>query len=66
MEKKAYTAARDILYEGMAIWVSIQYLYQVGESSYAAGLEQIQMVRDDARGAGFLGFMQHNIHWLRI
>lgn len=54
MEKKAYTAAaRDILYEGMTIWVSIQYLYQVGESSYAAGLEQIQMARDDARGAGF-------------
>ena len=54
MEKKAYTAAaRDILYEGMEIWVSIQYLYQVGESSYAAGLEQIQMARDDARGAGF-------------
>lgn len=54
MEKKAYTAAaRDILYEGMAIWASVQYLYQMGETYYASSLERTALAQCDARGAGF-------------
>ena len=54
MEKKPYTAAaRDILYEGMAIWASVQYLYQIGETYYASCLEQTTLAQQDTRGIGF-------------
>ncbi len=54
LEKKSCrAAARDILYEGMAIWSSVQYLYQIGETYYASCLEQTTLAQQDARGIGF-------------
>lgn len=44
---------QDIVYEGMAVWVSIQYLYLIGEVSYAAEQEIQQAAREDAYGVGF-------------
>ena len=44
---------RDLVYEGMAIWASIQYLYMIGEESYASQREQIYMADDSAYGEGF-------------
>ena len=45
--------ARDIVYEGMAIWAAIQYLYQIGESYYAAKQEAYTLSRKDVYGVGF-------------
>ena len=45
--------ARDIVYEGMAMWASVQYLYQIGETYYAAELEALSESRDDVYGVGF-------------
>ncbi len=44
---------QDILYEGMAVWASIQYLYQIGETYYAAQQERIAELRKDVYGVGF-------------
>ena len=54
MNAKGCTAkARDIVYEGMATWAEIQYLYQIGEISFAAQQEAILEARQDAYGIGF-------------
>lgn len=54
MNHPACTAkARDIVYEGMAMWASIQYLYQIGETYYAAQQEAIAMARQDIYGIGY-------------
>jgi len=45
--------ARDIVYEGMAMWSSIQYLYQIGETYYAAQQEALAETRQDIYGIGF-------------
>lgn len=45
--------ARDIVYEGMAMWASIQYLYQIGESYYAAQQEALAEARTDVYGIGY-------------
>lgn len=45
--------ASDVVYEGMAIWASIQYLYQIGESYFAAQQEEIEMSSNDLESAGF-------------
>lgn len=45
--------ANDIVYEGMAVWASIQYLYQIGETCYAAQQEALADERQDAYGIGF-------------
>lgn len=52
-KRKDTAAARDMIYEGMAVWASIQYLYQMGETYYASRLEQMNLLREDVRGAGF-------------
>lgn len=44
---------RDIVYEGMAMWASIQYLYMIGETSYAMKQELIAERREDVYGVGF-------------
>lgn len=49
---------RDMVYEGMAIWVSVQYLYLIGENSYAQKQELIFKNRDDIYGAGFRMFLE--------
>lgn len=45
--------ARLVVYEGMAMWTSIQYLYVLGESSYAHKRELIAERRMDCYGYGF-------------
>lgn len=42
-----------IVYEGMATWASVQYLYQMGETSYAAKQEAYTRFRQDVYGIGF-------------
>lgn len=42
-----------IVYEGMAMWSSIQYLYQMGETYYASQQEAIAESRNDVYGIGF-------------
>ena len=39
--------ANDIVYEGMAMWAAIQYLYQIGETYYATQQEAMTAARDD-------------------
>lgn len=52
--KPAYTRlARDIVYEGMAVWSTVQMLYALGEISYAQQQEQLAASRGDIYGAGF-------------
>lgn len=50
--------ARDIIYEGMAVWTSIQYLYQIGESLYASEMEMEAESRIDVYGFGFILFRE--------
>lgn len=45
--------AREIVYEGMAMWASIQYLYQIGETYYASQQEAMAEARKDIYGIGF-------------
>ena len=45
--------ARSIVYEGMAVWAAIQYLYLIGETYYASLQEEITKRRGDAYGIGF-------------
>ena len=42
-----------IVYEGMAMWTSIQYLYQIGEIYYASQQEAYAELRNDIYGIGF-------------
>lgn len=44
---------KDLVYEGMAVWVSIQYLYLIGETTYALEQELIWSDREDVYGEGF-------------
>ena len=46
---------RDMVYEGMAVWVSIQYLYLIGEYAYARKQEAIysDKKRKDLYAEGF-------------
>ncbi len=45
--------AKDVVYEGMSVWASIQYLYQIGETSYAGRMEDAESMRPDIYGMGF-------------
>ena len=42
-----------VIYEGMAKWVEIQYLYLIGETNVARREEIITRNREDAYGLGF-------------
>lgn len=44
---------RDIVYEGMAMWAAIQYLYVIGETDFAEQQEHIASRRKDIYGVGF-------------
>lgn len=44
---------RLLIYEGMAKWVEIQYLYLIGETTVAAREERITRGRQDEYGIGF-------------
>ena len=50
--------AKDLVYEGMAVWAAIQYLYQIGEDYYAAQQEMLNESRTDVYGAGFRLFKE--------
>lgn len=50
--------ARDIVYEGMAMWSSIQYLYQIGETYFATQQEALAEAREDVYGIGFRLFCE--------
>lgn len=45
--------ARLLIYEGMAKWVEIQYLYLIGEVAAAKREEEFTLLREDAYGKGF-------------
>ncbi len=49
---------RDMIYEGMAVWVSIQFLYMIGEYSYARKKEILTLNRGDVYGEGYKLFLQ--------
>ena len=50
--------ARDIVYEGMAMWAAVQYLYQIGETYFAAQQEVMAAQRQDVYGIGFRLFCE--------
>ena len=51
--KKCHNSKRLLIYEGMAKWVEIQYLYLVGETNVARREEFITRNRQDEYGMGF-------------
>lgn len=51
--KKCPKSKRLLIYEGMAKWVEIQYLYLVGETTVARREENITRNRQDEYGIGF-------------
>ncbi len=51
--KKCPKSKRLLIYEGMAKWVEIQYLYLVGEANVAKREEYITRNRQDEYGVGF-------------
>ena len=51
--KKCSKSNRLLIYEGMAKWVEIQYLYLVGETNVARREEYITRNRQDEYGVGF-------------
>ena len=51
--KKCTKSKRLLIYEGMAKWVEIQYLYLVGETNVARREEYITRNRQDEYGIGF-------------
>lgn len=51
--RKCSRSKRLLIYEGMAKWVEIQYLYLIGEKNVAKREELITRNRDDEYGIGF-------------
>lgn len=51
--KKCPKSKRLLIYEGMAKWVEIQYLYLIGETTVARREEYITRNRQDEYGIGF-------------
>lgn len=49
---------RDIVYEGMAVWAAVQYLYLIGENSYAKQQEELESRREDVYGIGFRMYLE--------
>lgn len=44
---------RLMVYEGMAVWAAVQYMYQIGETYYASKMEALYDAREDVYGLGF-------------
>lgn len=51
--KKCSKSKRLLVYEGMAKWVEIQYLYLIGETNIAKREEYVTRNREDEYGMGF-------------
>lgn len=49
---------RLIVYEGMAVWSAIQYLYLIGEKNFARQEELITERREDEYGIGFCAYRE--------
>jgi len=49
---------RDLVYEGMASWAAIQYMYFIGETSYAEAQEALITSGDDVYGEGLRMYME--------
>lgn len=49
---------QDIVYEGMAVWATVQYLYLIGENSYAKQQEELESRKEDAYGIGFRMYLE--------
>lgn len=47
---------RTMIYEGMADWAAVQFLYIIGEGYYATKREQYLMQRQDREGEGFRNY----------
>ena len=47
---------RNMIYEGMANWTAIQFLYMIGEAYYATKREQYLLQRQDSEGEGFRNY----------
>ena len=50
---KCSAEKRLLIYEGMAKWVEIQYLYLIGETDVARREEEFTRLREDEYGIGF-------------
>ena len=57
--KKCPKGNRLLIYEGMAKWVEIQYLYLIGETNVAKREESITRGRQDEYGVGFCLYEDH-------
>lgn len=57
--RKCPPSKRLVVYEGMAKWVEIQYLYLVGETTVAKREEYITRMRNDEYGIGFRLYEEH-------
>ena len=55
---RSYGSNRDLVYEGMAMWASIQFLYLIGETAFARRKEENTLARNDIYGEGFRLFCQ--------
>ena len=53
-DEKLTAFAVLMVYEGMAVWSAIQYLYQIGETKYAQELEIMTENMNDEYGWGFM------------
>jgi hypothetical protein len=56
--KRTYQSNQDLVFEGMAMWASIQFLYLIGETAQARRKEENTLLRDDIYGEGFRYFCQ--------
>ena len=57
--KKCHKKNRLLVYEGMAKWAEIQYLYLIGETNVAKRQEYITRNRNDEYGIGFCLYEDH-------
>ena len=55
---RRYGSNRDMVYEGMAEWAAIQFLYLIGETAFARRKEENTLARNDIYGDGFRLFCQ--------
>lgn len=54
--RRRYGSNLDLVYEGMAMWAAIQFLYLIGETAFARRKEEQELQRQDIYGEGFRYF----------
>ena len=61
---RQFREMRTLIYEGMAVWSAIQYLYLIGESSYAELQEQVMKRGLEAEIIRIIqSYLQNNGQW---